>query len=215
MAPHCGSIIPEGQERERRGAKIDIRNAFRLIPVHPADRHLLAMEWNDQVYIDTCLPFGLRSAPKLINIMADLLAWILRDQGVSYMIHYLDDYLTAGAPGSPECLRNLRITTQVCQALGVPLALEKVAGPAPVLEFVGILLDMVRMEARLPEDKLVRIHQEVTNWLGMHPNVKSCLWSACSSTRQRLSARVVRSFGKCIQWQLGFGSCTCLNKGFR
>ena len=33
-------------------AKIDIQSAFRLIPVHPGDRHLLAMEWNDKVLID-------------------------------------------------------------------------------------------------------------------------------------------------------------------
>ena len=54
-------------------AKIDIKSAFRLIPVHPADRHLLGMKWNDNWFIDTCLPFGLRSSPKLFNILADLL----------------------------------------------------------------------------------------------------------------------------------------------
>ena len=26
-------------------AKLDIKNAFQLLPVHPTDRHLLAMEW--------------------------------------------------------------------------------------------------------------------------------------------------------------------------
>ena len=26
-------------------AKVDIKHAFRLLPVHPADRHLLTMEW--------------------------------------------------------------------------------------------------------------------------------------------------------------------------
>jgi len=52
-------------------AKIDIQSAFRLIPVHPMDCHLLAMSWSDGMYIDTCLPFGLHSAP---NILADLLA---------------------------------------------------------------------------------------------------------------------------------------------
>ena len=46
-------------------AKIDIQSAFRLLPVHPADRHLMLMKWNDKVYVDTCLPFGLRAAPKL------------------------------------------------------------------------------------------------------------------------------------------------------
>jgi len=45
-------------------AKIDIKSAFRLIPVHPADRYMLGMKWGDVVYIDTCLPFGLHLAPK-------------------------------------------------------------------------------------------------------------------------------------------------------
>ena len=56
--------------------KIDIKSAFRLLPVHPADRHLLAVEWQNKIFINTCLPFGLRSAPKLFNILADLLSWI-------------------------------------------------------------------------------------------------------------------------------------------
>ena len=55
-------------------AKMDIKSAFRLLPVHPSDRHLLAMEWNKGIYIDTYLPFGLRSAPKLFNILADFLS---------------------------------------------------------------------------------------------------------------------------------------------
>ena len=77
-------------------AKLDIKNAFRLLPVHPADRHLLAMHWNKQLYIDTCLPFGLGSASKLFNILADLLAWILDQQGVSPILHYLDNFLIMG-----------------------------------------------------------------------------------------------------------------------
>ena len=84
-------------------AKIDIKSAFRLIPVHPADCHLLAMEWRGATYIDTCLPFGLRSAPKLFNVLADLLEWILLHLGVSVLLHYLDDYLTMGPPNTQIC----------------------------------------------------------------------------------------------------------------
>ena len=73
-------------------AKIDIKSAFRIIQVHPADRHLLAMEWKGAIYVDTCLLFGVRSALKLFNVMADLLQWILLHQGVSCILHYLDDY---------------------------------------------------------------------------------------------------------------------------
>ena len=145
-------------------AKIDVKSAFRLIPVHPSDRHLVAMEWKDNIYIDTCLPFGLRSAPKL-NIMADLLAWILEQQGVSILMHYIDDFLTMGCPMSPECQLNLDILIQVCSLLNIPLAIQKVEGPTPCLDFLGIILDATHMEARLPVDKLTRIYHTVANWL--------------------------------------------------
>ena len=70
-------------------AKIDIKSAFRLIPVHPADRHVLAMEWQGAIYSDTCLPFLLRSAPKLFSVLADLMEWILLIQGVTFLLHFL------------------------------------------------------------------------------------------------------------------------------
>jgi len=40
-------------------AKVDIKSTFRLIPVHPNDRHFMGMQWRKQVYVDSCLPFGL------------------------------------------------------------------------------------------------------------------------------------------------------------
>lgn len=43
-------------------AKIDIESAYQLVPVHPEDRPLQAVQY---VFIDVRLPFGLRSAPKM------------------------------------------------------------------------------------------------------------------------------------------------------
>ena len=37
-------------------AKMDIRQAYRHIPVHPQDRFLLGMMWQGKVYVDTTLP---------------------------------------------------------------------------------------------------------------------------------------------------------------
>ena len=81
-------------------AKIDVKSAFRLLPVHPVDRHLLGMEWQRGAYIDTCLSFGLRSAPKLFNVLTELLSWTAKQNNVSFLIHYLDDFLTMGPPSS-------------------------------------------------------------------------------------------------------------------
>jgi hypothetical protein len=60
-------------------AKVDLKAAFRMIPVRKLDWELLGMEWNGMFYIDTCLPFVLRSAPFLFNEFADTLEWILRN----------------------------------------------------------------------------------------------------------------------------------------
>ena len=146
-------------------AKIDIKSAFRLLPVHPTDRHLLGMRWNGEIYLDCCLPFGLRSAPKLFNILADLLEWILQQQGVSSCIHYLDDFLTIGPPESFSCQRNLDTIKHVSEWLGIPLALEKVEGPSTSLKFLGIILDTIRMKAHLPADKLQRTRELVSSWM--------------------------------------------------
>jgi len=40
-------------------AKIDIKSAYRLVPVHPDDRLLLGMKFQGEAYIDIALPFGL------------------------------------------------------------------------------------------------------------------------------------------------------------
>ena len=100
-------------------AKIDIASAFRLIPVHPDDRYLLGMKWNDHVYIDRQLPFGLRSAPLLFNGYADALEWIIRASGVHHILHYLDDFLVLGPPHSGVCLAALEAMISICQSLGV------------------------------------------------------------------------------------------------
>ena len=44
-------------------AKVDVKQAYRMVQVHPEDRLLLGMSWEGALYVDTALPFGLRSAP--------------------------------------------------------------------------------------------------------------------------------------------------------
>ena len=53
-------------------AKVDIRNAYRVVPVHPEDRWLMGMTWKGEFYIDTVLPFSLQSAPKIFTALAEL-----------------------------------------------------------------------------------------------------------------------------------------------
>ena len=62
-------IISEGQGSFM--VKADIKEAYRMIPIHPQDQPLLGVLWKNSVYIDRALLFGLRSAPKIFSAVAD------------------------------------------------------------------------------------------------------------------------------------------------
>jgi len=88
-------------------AKIDVKSAYHLIPVSPADCHYLGTEWKGNIYVDAKLPFGLRSAPKIFNAVADTLEWCLATEGVEVVYHYLDDFSVLGPPESEQCYQSL------------------------------------------------------------------------------------------------------------
>ena len=145
-------------------AKVDLQHAYRIVPVHSDDHHLLGLRWGDNVYIDTALPFGLRAAPKIFSALSDALAWILHSKGVIHQLHYLDDFLLLGPPDDPACRLALQCTLHVCQELGVPIAMHKTEGPSCQLTFLGIHIDTIKMELSLPPDKVTRITAMVLQW---------------------------------------------------
>ena len=147
-------------------AKLDLESAYRMLPIHPDDRPLLGMKWRDWVWIDTTLPFGLRSAPKIFNVMADCLQWILENKGSCKVIHYLDDFLFMGEPGSQQCGESLQLALNTCQRLGVRVSMEKLEGPSTQISFLGIMLDTERLEVRLPEEKMARLAEAIAEWRG-------------------------------------------------
>ena len=75
-------------------SKLDIKHAFRLMPVHPSQWHLLCYTFGDSWYVDLVLPFGLRSSPAIFCQFADLVRWVLDVcYNVPMVINYSDDFL--------------------------------------------------------------------------------------------------------------------------
>ena len=157
--------------------RFDIESAYRLIPVHLDDRPLLGMVWKGKLYVDTTLPFGLKSAPKLFSVVADALQWIMEQNRVPGLLQYLDDFLVLGAPDSPERRQALEQPLWLCELLGVPVAMLKTEGPATVIVFLGIELDTVARILRLPKKKLHRLQTEIGKWTGWHSCTKRELLS--------------------------------------
>ena len=176
-----------------RGAqlvKLDLRNAYRIVPVHPQDQRLLAISWEGGTYVDRALPFGLRSAPKIFSAVADTIAWVLHGAGIERLIHYLDDFLFVGSPNTDEAAQAKEIALRVLEHLGVPVAAHKTEGPASLITFLGILVDTEAFELRLPAEKIGRLQALLDSWVAK----KACTGKELESLLGHLShaASVIR-----------------------
>ena len=140
--------------------------------------------------MDAALPFGLRSAPRIFTAVADVLEWRAKFEGITHIIHYLDDFLILAPPGSSRCRQELEGLLALFGRLQVPVAAEKVEGPSTRLVFLGIVIDTSRMCLRLPSEKLDNLRTMVADWLPK----KSCLIRDLQSLVGKLqhASKVVR-----------------------
>jgi hypothetical protein len=148
-------------------AKLDLQDAFRHIPVRPQDWPLLGFHWQSRFYYAVVLMFGIKSAPYIFNLFAEALHWIIKRHIPGDLRHYLDDFLPAFPPGTPISTANMAV--QWCKSLGSQLGFQfqdsKTVNPCTELEFVGLEIDTIAMEARLPQDKLAFLRETLDDWL--------------------------------------------------
>ena len=119
--------------------------------------------------MDLVLPFGLRSAPYIFNSVTDLVEWILLPtHNVSELLHYIDNFITAGPLDSNQGAQNLATSIAVCHSLGLPLYYinNKCIGPSTRLVVLGIELDSVAQVVPLLMDKLCALQALLQSWLG-------------------------------------------------
>ena len=144
-------------------AKLDVKSSFRICPVRRQDWHLLGFSFQGMFFVDLCLPFGLRSSVNRFSQLADAVLWILQNNyAITNSTNYLDDYFIAGPAGSVKYHQDVDQAISVFATLGIPLAQEKITRPRTVVTYLGIVIDTIKMELRLPDDKLQDL-QELLN----------------------------------------------------
>ena len=127
----------------------------------------LASTGKGNITLNVPLPFGLRSSPAIFNSEADAVEWILVNKfSITALLHYLDDYLNVAGLSLPVATKQLSIILDVFRYLGIPIATDKTLGPSQVLPFLGVELDAILFEARLPADKLREIQDLLQQLLG-------------------------------------------------
>ena len=145
--------------------KIDIKHAYRILPVRMEDWPLLVYQWEGQYYVDLVLPFGGRSSSSIFTSFADLINWILTNKRNLNSIHYSDDYLLASPPApSNQAQEDLQSFKSTFHSLRVPIAEDKLIGPTTCLTFIGIMINTVAFLVSIPPDKTQEIMDQMPKW---------------------------------------------------
>ena len=150
--------------------KTDISDAFKLIPIHPSLWPFHGIKWNDEYYFYVRLVFGSRSSPKIFDMLSQAICWTATQVfKIQNILHLLDDFLTIDPPDY-MAERTMSLLTMLFKRLNIPIAINKTVGPTQCLEYLGIILDTNKMEARLPIEKVQRISEILQSF----QNRKSC-----------------------------------------
>jgi hypothetical protein len=146
-------------------SKIDVKSAYRLVPVHPDDWHLLGMQWRGKYYYDNVLVFGLSSACRHWERVATAVHWMAKTLlKLDLMVHYIDDYLLIST-GEKLAELQLRSLLKLFQMLGVPLSEDKLEGPTHVLPFLGIEINTRAMTIALDQARLDYVQGLLSHWM--------------------------------------------------
>ena len=147
-------------------AKLDLKDAYRHIPICSTDWNLLGFQWEGKYYYPLVLMFGGKSAPYIFNLFAEALHWIIEHHLPTSIRHYLDDFLPIFKPNVPAHIACAAVTwiEDLGTSLGLSFQPVKTILPTTCLEFLGLELDSEAMEARLPQDKLIYLHTYILDW---------------------------------------------------
>ena len=146
--------------------KVDIKDAYRNLPVNPIDQLLQGIIYDNKLYFDKALAFGSRSSCGIFCRFADVLAWIAFDHGIPAIIHYVDDYLIISPPYK---LDDKEKFLRLLKDINVPVKTSKLEGPATTITYLGFIIDTTNMMASLTKER----QKDLLNYLRKWINKKS------------------------------------------
>ena len=151
--------------------KRDLSRYYLQLPLDPTEYPLVCFVWRNLLFFFCALMFGLRHAGLQGQKVTTAVTWIHRRLGLETdsqepfnSLNYSDDI--------GGCEHTLERATESYNALGLLLAdlglvesTSKAHPPATAMPYLGIMFDTVRMQMRIPPEKLAEVREEVSLWL--------------------------------------------------
>lgn len=153
--------------------KLDLANGFLQLPICKSERRFLGFRSpiDGRYGIFNRLSFGLRSAPFLFASFTNAIkraAWQLLQIKTEV---YIDDWFIANRSLETITADYSRFSEFLAN-LGVAIQKEKTEGPARCITYLGLLIDTVNHEIRLPELKRIKYLEGLNTLLQVeHPTM--------------------------------------------
>ena len=149
MTPNCYMII------------LDIKNAYRSIPVYGPHRTLQGFRWQvngkKEFLVSNSMTFGIKCAPYIFTLHTEFIVRCMNRRGYDRVFGYLDDFLLM-SDSEGECLKMLFDMLNLLRSLGFYVNYRKTILPTQKIRYLGIDLDSTCMRLFMPEDKLEKLH---------------------------------------------------------
>ena len=134
--------------------KKDLKAVFRRVAISPLDWHLFLFSWRGKYYVDTHLPFGLHTSPRIYNLFAEAIHWVLQHSFGWSLLHYVDDFLEVFPPNS-DLTDKSQLFDEICHDFDFPTEPKKDEMGTRV-NHLGFEIDTVSMTATLSHNKRER-----------------------------------------------------------
>ena len=151
-------------------AKIDLRHAYRSVPIHPANYAAMGLKWHFTgatsftYLVDTRLPFGGKSAPGIFHRLTQAVKRMMLRRGFHLIVVYLDDFLIIGK-SKEECQAAYDCLSALLLDLGFELSSTKLVPPTQCLTFLGVEICSRTLTLSLPAPKLEELRALVASFL--------------------------------------------------
>jgi len=139
-------------------AVVDIKDAYYSVPIKLEYRKYLRFKWKGRLMQYTCLPNGLKSAPRIFTkIMKPPMA-TLREQGHTVSSYIDDIYIQADT--NQECADSIVATKELFAGLGFEIHPGKSATEGSTkTKVLGFVIDSQTMTVRLAPEKALALKQ--------------------------------------------------------
>lgn len=140
------------------GGVVDLSNAYRSILIFPPHRSYMGFQWEfggkTVNFSDNALCFGLRSAPSIFNEVSIFVKRYMARIGIDCLC-YLDDYFVAG-PDYLACREKQELLVSTLVGMGFEVNSRKVINPCQAPRYLGVVIDLISLKFRLPEEKILK-----------------------------------------------------------